>query len=142
MGERTEIGRRIFQRRRAMKLTQQEAADIAQMAAPTYAGIENGDTKEPGARSIAAIATALQLTADYILGLTEELSGADRLARLLPPAELALLQKFRSATKMDRARIETAVDTITNKVKRQKRSGASPFKDRHATLAERKTKNF
>lgn len=60
------VGKRITERRQALKMTQEQAADLAGLSRPFYACIERGE-KGVGADSLLKICTAFQVSADYLL---------------------------------------------------------------------------
>lgn len=63
-------GSRILQRRKALKMSQEVLAGLAGIDQTQISKYELGKN-EPGAEAIAAIARALDTTADWLLGLTD-----------------------------------------------------------------------
>jgi len=69
-----EMGKRIQQRRKALRLSQEELAERAEMSKQTVSRAENAQ-RELGAGNLAKIAQALGVSTDYLL--TGIYSGAD-----------------------------------------------------------------
>ena len=60
------IAERISAKRKEMKLTQEQAADLSGLSHPYYACVERG-AKGLGADSIVKVCTALDVSPDYLL---------------------------------------------------------------------------
>lgn len=71
-----EMGRRIHERRKTLRLSQEQLAEKAEITKQTVSRIENG-LREPGAGNLLKIAKALDVSADYLL--SGEYTGADAL---------------------------------------------------------------
>jgi len=61
-----EMGRRIYQRRKQLGLTQEQAADRAELSHQYFASLERGE-KGIAARNIVKLAKALETSTDYLL---------------------------------------------------------------------------
>ena len=61
-----EIGKRIQGKRKILKLSQEGLAEKAEISKQTVSRAENGQ-RELGARNVARIAAALEVSADYLL---------------------------------------------------------------------------
>ena len=61
-----EMGKRIQQRRKAQRLSQEELAEKAEMSKQTVSRAENGQ-RELGAGNVAKLAQALGVSSDYLL---------------------------------------------------------------------------
>lgn len=66
-----EIGDAIRRKRKERGISQQELAELASLNYVTISKYESGKV-EPGAKALARIATALDVTTDELLGRTEE----------------------------------------------------------------------
>lgn len=88
------IGHRIKQRRQSLKWTQDELADRAGIAQKNVSRYERNQA-EPGAYSIIKLAEALEVSADYLLGLTDDPTPIDRAGQGLTDTEQALLAAAR-----------------------------------------------
>jgi transcriptional regulator with XRE-family HTH domain len=66
-----EIGDAIRRKRKERGISQQELAELASLNYVTISKYESGKV-EPGARALARIANALDVTTDELLGRTEE----------------------------------------------------------------------
>lgn len=71
-------GERVLVRRRARRLTQAECARAAGVSAKTISRIEQGQCRVL-AGTVARLALALETSADYLLGLTDDPAPAARL---------------------------------------------------------------
>ena len=71
--DRTELGRRIRESRLRKGYTQQELADRAQIGVVYLSEIERG-IKMPSMNSFIKLVEALEVSADYVLGLPRDLS--------------------------------------------------------------------
>lgn len=70
----TEMGKRIQERRKALRLSQEELAERADISKQTVSRAENAQ-RELGAGNVRKIANALEVSADYLL--TGEHTSAD-----------------------------------------------------------------
>ena len=68
---RVPLGDRVRRVRRAQELTQGRLAELAQLNVITISRLENGTAKAVYADTVAALARALEVSADYLLGLSE-----------------------------------------------------------------------
>jgi transcriptional regulator with XRE-family HTH domain len=66
------LGERVLLMRRRRGLTQRELAERAGINKNTISRLEQGDMKDLGGMLVAKIATALQVSTDYLLGMTEQ----------------------------------------------------------------------
>src|SRR5215471_12176791 len=78
---------RLRQVRRAKDLTQQQLGEKAGVHFTTIARIETGSAKQVYPDTIAALARALEVSADYFLGLTDTWDGWRAPATPLPPRQ-------------------------------------------------------
>ena len=62
----TEMGRRIHEKRKNLRLSQEELAERAELSKQTVSRAENGQ-RELGAQNVARLAKALEMSADYLL---------------------------------------------------------------------------
>jgi transcriptional regulator with XRE-family HTH domain len=62
----SEMGRRVNEKRKAMRLSQEDVAEMADVSKQTISLIENG-RQEPGAKVVAKLAKALGMSADCLL---------------------------------------------------------------------------
>lgn len=69
-----EMGKRIHERRKTLRLSQEELAERAEMTKQTVSRAENG-LRALGAGNVIKISKALEVSADYLL--TGEYTGAD-----------------------------------------------------------------
>ena len=65
------VGERVLLRRRRARLSQPELAELADMSVTTLNRVENAH-QSLYMEKIAALATALRTTADYLLGLSDD----------------------------------------------------------------------
>jgi len=65
----TIIGSRIRAARKARGLTQIELGEVVGIAQPQVSALERGATRNPKADTLRALAEALDVSADYLLGL-------------------------------------------------------------------------
>jgi len=63
------VGERVRKVRRAQDLTQEKLADMADLNVITISRLEKGTAKAVYADTVAALARALQVSADYLLGI-------------------------------------------------------------------------
>lgn len=68
----TTLGERILILRRRRGLTQRELAEATGLNTNTIARVERGDLKDLGGQLVAKLAKALETTADFLLGLSED----------------------------------------------------------------------
>lgn len=61
-----EMGKRINEKRKSLRLSQEELADRAEISKQTVSRAENGQ-RELGAQNVARLAKALETSADYLL---------------------------------------------------------------------------
>ena len=61
-----EMGKRIQEKRKSLRLSQEELAERADISKQTVSRAENGQ-REMGARNVVRLARALQMSADYLL---------------------------------------------------------------------------
>ena len=66
------FGERVHLMRRRKKMTQQALADAVGVSKATIFRIEKGDFTDAMGQNIARMARALNVTGDYLLGLTDE----------------------------------------------------------------------
>jgi transcriptional regulator with XRE-family HTH domain len=76
------IGSRLRRIRRAKDLTQEQLATQAGLNVITISRLENGTAKAVYADTVAALATTLRISADYLLGLTDKEEAHDSQAHL------------------------------------------------------------
>jgi len=62
-----EMGKRIHEKRKSLRLSQEELAERVEISKQTVSRAENGQ-RELGAMSVARLAKALETSADYLLG--------------------------------------------------------------------------
>jgi len=65
------VGQRLYARRKQLKMTQARLADLTGMTQGSIARIENGKAKEVESSTLIALAQALDVSADWLLGLTD-----------------------------------------------------------------------
>ena len=65
-----ELGKRLRETRMQKKMTQQTLADMVQVELRTYQRYEEG-TREPSFAMLRALADALEVSTDYLLGRNE-----------------------------------------------------------------------
>jgi transcriptional regulator with XRE-family HTH domain len=61
-----EMGRRVNEKRKEMRLSQEDVAEMVDVSKQTISLIESG-RQEPGAKIVAKLAKALGMSADYLL---------------------------------------------------------------------------
>lgn len=71
-----DMGRRIHEKRKSLRLSQEELAERAEISKQTVSRAENGQ-RELGAQNVKRLAEALETSADYLL--TGERTDADAL---------------------------------------------------------------
>jgi transcriptional regulator with XRE-family HTH domain len=65
------VGKRVRKVRRAQDLTQEALAEKAKVNVITISRLENGTAKQTYADTVVALAKSLGVSADYLLGLTD-----------------------------------------------------------------------
>jgi transcriptional regulator with XRE-family HTH domain len=65
------VGKRVRQVRRAQDMTQERLAILSELNVITISRLEKGTAKAVYADTVAALARALQVSSDYLLGLSE-----------------------------------------------------------------------
>jgi transcriptional regulator with XRE-family HTH domain len=75
------LGSRVREARERLGLSQEQLAQQIAIERNTLWYIEAGRTKHPRADQIAALAQALQVSADYLLGLTDDPTPAAKRPR-------------------------------------------------------------
>ena len=66
------LGERVHMLRRRLGWTQRELAQAASINSNSLARIERSEVPDPGGQSVAKLARALETSADYLLGLTDD----------------------------------------------------------------------
>jgi transcriptional regulator with XRE-family HTH domain len=66
------LASRLRQVRRAKDQTQQELGELAKINYTTISRIESGEAKQVYADTVRDLAEALQVSTDYLLGLTDD----------------------------------------------------------------------
>lgn len=61
------LGAKIFDRRKALGLTQSQLAELCEISQSRIAEIETGKTEDPGVNTVRRIAEALETTVDGLL---------------------------------------------------------------------------
>lgn len=89
------LGYRIAHRRGQLRLSQEDLAQKADTSQKQISKYENG-LNTPSSEVIAKIATALETTTDYLLGLTESSERALRTASDLDDLEIEAVRLMRS----------------------------------------------
>lgn len=97
-------GRRITDRRQRLKMSQEELADLAGTNQKQISRYERGENV-PSAEMLISLARALETTADFLLGLTDDPSRPLRAASDLNPDEIQLVEIYRQKTPENRARM-------------------------------------
>ena len=75
------IGERLRKTRRAQDLTQARLAEMADINVITISRLEKGTARAVYADTVVALADALQVSADYLLGLCEKEAGMNAVGR-------------------------------------------------------------
>ena len=78
------LGQRLRELRTTRELTQREMADLADMPYETYCGYERAEARAPFSR-IRDLAVALDVSMDYLAGLTDDPAPAHATPHLAPP---------------------------------------------------------
>ena len=65
-----EVGKKLFERRKQLRLTQRDVAEALGVAQPIYQRFEKG-TYECSYSQLVALCKLFDLSADYLLGLTD-----------------------------------------------------------------------
>jgi transcriptional regulator with XRE-family HTH domain len=81
------LGRRLRWARRAKDLTQQQLAERSGINSVTISRLESGDAAHAYARTVRDLAKALEVSTDYLMGLTDE-SGIESELEATEPATL------------------------------------------------------
>lgn len=79
-----EVGARIAKRRKQLKLSQEQAAERANVSHQFFACVERG-LKNMRAENIVKVSKALNVSTDYILLGTPNASDSERLSLMLEP---------------------------------------------------------
>jgi len=87
-------GTRIYQRRRALEMSQEELAELVGTSQKQISKYEHGVNDATG-DVLASLARALETTTDYLLGLTDDPSRQMRTSGDLNDDEKQLLEIFR-----------------------------------------------
>jgi transcriptional regulator with XRE-family HTH domain len=66
------VGQRLYARRKQLKMTQARLASMTGMTQGSIARIETGKAKEVESSTLIALAQALAVTTDWLLGLTPD----------------------------------------------------------------------
>ena len=66
------VGQRLYARRKKLKMTQARLAAMTGMTQGSIARIETGKAKEVESSTLIALAQALDVTTDWLLGLTPD----------------------------------------------------------------------
>jgi transcriptional regulator with XRE-family HTH domain len=66
------VGQRLYARRKQLKMTQARLAAMTGMTQGSIARIETGKAKEVESSTLIALAQALDVTTDWLLGLTPD----------------------------------------------------------------------
>lgn len=69
------IGETVKQRRQKLQMSPSQLAAIAGINHATLSRIESEEIKEPGPEILKKLATALQVTVDYLVGRTDSLTA-------------------------------------------------------------------
>jgi transcriptional regulator with XRE-family HTH domain len=99
----TITAQRIYDLRQQLGLTQQELADKANLERKTIIRIESGQNV-PGVRALAALSKVFGVTADYLLGLSNDPHTLPASESDLSELELEAIQAFRRAQSDDQRR--------------------------------------
>lgn len=94
----SQISERLRQRRKALKLTQEQLADLAGKSQKQIWQYETGRV-QPGAEVLADFALALDTTADYLIGLTDNPERPLRNTQDLTDTEREIIRVLRSRSK-------------------------------------------
>ena len=73
----TPLGKKIRQLRKEMGLTLEQLAELSKSSKSYIWELENKDPPRPSAEKVAAIASALNVTADYLLGNSPKAPDVD-----------------------------------------------------------------
>jgi transcriptional regulator with XRE-family HTH domain len=68
------LGKRVRKVRRAQDLTQRDLEKLSGIHVVTISRIESGEASRPSAETVRDLAKALQVSADYLLGLKDEVA--------------------------------------------------------------------
>jgi len=94
---------RIYEVRNRHKWTQTELADRSGLSQNAISAYESGK-KQAGSTAIAALARALECSADYLLGLTDDPAPCAS-ASALTPHEQAVIAAFRANDRLKAIRL-------------------------------------
>lgn len=94
------MGHRLRALREANRLTQEQLAEQIQVGVLQINRWENHKT-EPSGETVARLATALNTSADYLLGLTDDETPVDLLKSGLRPNERAVINAWRRGEKYE-----------------------------------------
>lgn len=99
----TYITRRIKERRKALKLNQGDLAELSGLSQAQISRYETGEN-EPTADALVRLATVLQTTSDYLIGLSNQYSPTPDESNL-NENERALIEIYRSKPLDGQARL-------------------------------------
>lgn len=102
------IGDRIKELRLSNNLTQKQVADAAQISRSIVSQYENNQT-EPTASVLAKLSEIFSVSADYILGLEDELgyNKSDDIKNAITPEERKIINAYRNLTSSNRELVLT-----------------------------------
>ena len=103
---------RIKQRRRALRLSQEQLAELTGVNQPQISRWELGENDITGA-TLTALARALGTTSDWLLGLSDEVAGHVRQDTEIDPATAELLDILHTTTASRRQAILLLARTIS-----------------------------
>jgi HTH-type transcriptional regulator, cell division transcriptional repressor len=98
------LGERIKERRKALNLTQAMLTEISGVPQGYISRYESGDS-EPLASNVIALAKALQVSADWLLGISDELPIIPQTELDLNAQEKEVLALFRATPKNKKSKI-------------------------------------
>jgi transcriptional regulator with XRE-family HTH domain len=90
-----DLSKRIRQRRKQLKMTQEDLQEVSGVNQSMISKYEKGDT-EPSAEKLVALASGLQTTTDWLLGLTDHVNPPVVKESDLNEMEREVLKIFRS----------------------------------------------
>lgn len=114
------FSRLLKELRAEKKVTQKELAEIFGISTTCYAGYEQG-YREPSFDILKKIAQYFDVSADYLLGLSDELGAPVSSAPALPLDESQLLGNYRALSYAGKARVSAYADLL-----REQEAGAAP----------------
>ena len=103
---------RIKQRRRALRLSQEQLAELTGVNQPQISRWELGENDITGA-TLTALARALSTTADWLLGLSDEVAGHVHQVGDIDPATAELLDILHTTSASRRQAILLFARTIS-----------------------------